>query len=163
MIVRVYMQDSLDFLNSAIEWDEDCWRGDFDFWSGGELVIRTSEEQPILPTDKQKQAWVDFENNRRIIYQTLLDSVFVYYLKMRPRYVAAGEEWAKCMPEIRSAEKLKEMIRLHTIYISSDHKEEDVLIGLLFSCDWDSEHGLGVVVRSLEIDKVGGADCALLL
>ena len=137
------------FLNSSIEWDEDCWRGDFDFWSRGELVIQTMKEQHIPPTENQKNAWVRFEDNRKTIFQNLLDSVFVYYRKMRPRYVAAGEEWAKGMPEIQSAEKLKEMIRLHTIYISPDDEKEEILIGLLFSCDWDSEHGLGIVVRAV--------------
>lgn len=157
------MTDSIRFAGIDFEWDDYCWRGFFDFWSGGEIEIRTVEEESILPSASQENAWLEFVGNKDTIYLSLLEAVFIYYQEIRPKYVAAGGKWATGMPHIESSSELKEMIRLQTINISPPYDGRDILIGLLFTCDWDSEHGLGVVLKNTNIEKVGGADYAVLL
>lgn len=81
---------------------------------------------------------------------------------MRPQYAKAGPEWIENMPEITEPAQLIEMICLSSLTITWPYDDSPVRIGVQFSCDWDREHGFGVVVENDKVVDVGGADCAIL-
>ena len=81
---------------------------------------------------------------------------------MRPQYAKAGDEWIKNMPEIAATESLAPMITLSSLTVNWPYDGAPVQIGISFGCDWDREHGFGVVVEGDKVVDVGSADCAIL-
>jgi hypothetical protein len=62
--------------------------------------------------------------------------------------------------KLRSPEELCGLVALHHIYIKEEHTDGVAHIGLALSCDWDTEHGLGVYTCRSEVLGIGSSDLA---
>ncbi|RZK16084.1 MAG: hypothetical protein EOO56_20965 [Hymenobacter sp.] len=61
---------------------------------------------------------------------------------------------------LRAPEELCGLIALHHIYIGHKHTDGVAHVGLALSCDWDTEHGLGVYSCHGEVLGIGSGDLA---
>lgn len=150
------------FCDIELIWDEFYWLGQSNTPSDIQLHINSKDEEPLAPHATQIDAWNEFVKNYDTILFEILNRIFNYYREMRPKYLSMGPEWIEHMPEISNAEELVNKITLHSIHISWPYDENTVQLGLLYSCDWEREHGLGVVLESNSVKEVGSADCAIL-
>lgn len=66
------------------------------------------------------------------------------------------------MPDVTTIKGFANLISPTAIYVTSVFKDDLPYIGFLFSCSWDSEHGLGVMTHKNRIVEIGGADTAFL-
>lgn len=64
---------------------------------------------------------------------------------------------AEMMPEISD---FADLLRPFTVYVHPADEYGEIGIGVLFRCEWDLEHGLGVVFRGSEVVELDGADIA---
>lgn len=64
---------------------------------------------------------------------------------------------------IPDAAALRRRIGLHTVYIHQIADAGLPYIGFEFGCDWEDEHGLGVLMHGTRTVEVGHADTAFLL
>jgi hypothetical protein len=118
--------------------DERHRRGDFELCDicpdGGE------------PSASQQSAFASFLQQREPICSAVADAIFDYYQTnwgtWRGEY---GDDLT--IPELRSREELKRVIRLGTLYVL-DAVPGGAVLGFCFDCSWDVEHGLGVLVRA---------------
>ncbi len=62
--------------------------------------------------------------------------------------------------KLRAPEELCGLLELHHVYIKEAHTDGVAHIGLALSCDWDTEHGLGVYACRSEILGIGSGDLA---
>ena len=62
------------------------------------------------------------------------------------------------MPDITTTEQYKDIIGLSYIHVMSAEKDGFAYTGFQFGCDWDDEHGLGIMTYKDKILAIGGAD-----
>lgn len=150
------------FCELELTWSDFYWSGESLRFSGVELLINSENEEPVKPCSGQENAWKEFIEQYPAIYQKILSAVFYYYNELRPKYIQMGGPWVKLMPAIENEKHLENLLTLNSITISWPYNSAGVKLGLSYSCAWDEEHGLGVVVVGNEIIKVGSADCAIV-
>jgi hypothetical protein len=61
---------------------------------------------------------------------------------------------------LRTPEELCGLITLHHVYIGYKHTNGVAHVGLALSCDWDTEHGLGVYSCRGEVVGIGSGNLA---
>lgn len=150
------------FCNIELIWDECFWVGQSTKPSKIELVVHSEEETPHAPHELQIHTWTEFLDNYDLISDLIVKEVLAYYVEARPRYLKMGTEWVEDMPIVNSPKEIESMIRLKYVYIDWPYSDDVCKIGLSYSCDWEAEHGLGVVLEKNIVKKVGLSDCALL-
>lgn len=70
------------------------------------------------------------------------------------------EDLDTALPEINSAEDLRDLIRLQQVTLHEAEEGEPACIGLTFECAWDPDHGLGVCLCGDQVVQVGEAESA---
>ncbi len=104
-----------------------------------------------IPTYEQKNALIYLFNNDVELGQTIIDFIFQEYSKLREYYNEPED-----MPKISSSAELNTLIELTSIFILYNNHEEISFIGFYFGgCQWDDEHGLGVLTHKNKIVKFG--------
>ncbi len=68
------------------------------------------------------------------------------------------EEYGYDVPVVNQPEELKELIKLHTVHVESGAKDGIAYLGFEFDCNWDEEHGLGVMMHGSRVLEVGQAE-----
>jgi hypothetical protein len=66
-------------------------------------------------------------------------------------------------PSVSRPEDFKSLITLRRIYVHQVQKDGCPYVGFEFTCSWDDEHGLGVLMRDTRVVEIGGAHMAMLL
>jgi len=62
------------------------------------------------------------------------------------------------VPEINTISDLKKSIGLSIIHIMESDKDGFAYIGYELGCDWDDEHGLGIMMHKDRVIEIGQAD-----
>jgi len=150
------------FCDIELSWDDFYWLGESTKPFNVEVHINSKDEEPHSPHHLQIYAWNEFINNYSSISTGILNEVFRYYIEMRPRYLAMGPEWVENMPEVNDPKEIESMITLNSICVNWPYDEMSVQIGMSYSCAWEREHGLGIVLENNKVKEVGGADCAII-
>ena len=71
--------------------------------------------------------------------------------------------WGDEFPEISDLEQLKSHLGLHTVCVHQFADRKNPYIGFEFGCDWEEEHGLGVLMHGTRCVEIGQADSAFTL
>lgn len=160
-----------------------------DFWAGaltrvnayrgepasdGTMSISISpSDEMVPPSTEQVKAFQYLLDNEKVVFQNLLQAVFKVYPKERDRYRDGygysddmdeeekeefEEEYGDDVPVLKKPEELKKLIRLHTVHITEE--ENAAYVGFEFDCNWEEEHGLGVLMHKDTVVNVGPADVA---
>jgi hypothetical protein len=89
------------------------------------------------------------------IAEAVLRAIFQHYPKLREKYVDFyGEGY---MPKIKKSHELKNLIGLGTVHVLNVAREGKAYVGFEFGCEWDVEHGLGVMTHGKRVVAVGDA------
>ncbi len=65
--------------------------------------------------------------------------------------------------DLATASGLTDLVRISTLHVHPVSRDGIPYVGIEFSCPWDEEHGLGVLLHGTRVVDVGGADTAFLL
>ena len=68
----------------------------------------------------------------------------------------------KPLPEIKRSADLRKVMGLATIHVLDVAKAGVSYVGFEFGCDWDDEHGAGMMLHKRRIVKFGSADVSFL-
>jgi len=119
------------------------------------LVVAEDQEQP---TPAQVGAFEFFVEHETAVCGTIIDAVFRWYVRRRKQ----DREWfeEQDCPEIDKANSLRELMTFQGLRVRRDEFQGTALTGFSFSCKWDEEHGLGVLVHRGTVLDVGQADVA---
>ncbi|MGC4103794.1 DUF6985 domain-containing protein [Ferruginibacter sp.] len=85
------------------------------------------------------------------------DAILAALLSEMPSFVDSYEDG---MPIINSIEDFKNNIGLSIIHIMPADKEDHAYVGFEFGCEWDVEHGMGIMTHKDRIISIGQADVA---
>lgn len=110
------------------------------------------------PVPSQVRAFESFVEHEASICAVVLDAIFRWYERWRKQ----DPEWFEMCdcPEIGKSDELRDLMEFDSLRIRGDEFKGTALIGLSFDCEWDDEHGLGVLMHRGTILDLGGADVA---
>lgn len=104
-------------------------------------------------TDIQRQAYIEFINNKEAITDKLLQAIFEYYQSEYEEYRRMYGEMADTYaPIISDKSQLKGLVKPRAICIADD---ENRVLNILFDTKWDIEMGIGIRLVNEEIRLVG--------
>jgi hypothetical protein len=127
------------------------------------LTVPPPEERggpTFPPAPDQLRAYRFLKDNQQAIADAILKMIFRSYPKFRETYGTDPEEGG--MPVVKTAEQLKNFVGPSTIHVLPVSKSGVTYVGFEFGCDWDEEHGLGVMTHKKRVVEVGGADTSFL-
>jgi len=163
--IDVMSKNIVTFAGLTLSWDESYWAtviDDFDPFGGEiELHVETRDEEKMKPHALQVDAWNGVLRNRSHYLALIREGLFRFYCDIRPRYEQAGPEWIANMPVLSKKEEIDVLLHLNYISIRWPYDEETPSIGFSYRCEWDPEHGAGIILKGDAIIDVGGADCLL--
>ena len=100
--------------------------------------------------------------NQDQILKVIIDSIFNEYKNFIRLYEDQENEDNCSIFEIREKSKLKFLIQPKGIYIMDVSKNNMPYIGYEFSCSWDEEHDLGLMLYKTSVVDIGEGDVAFL-
>lgn len=146
--------------------------GRIEVWIGNE----GESSRPTGATPAQAAAWEYTLRHQEAIRRSIFAALLPWYQKRRQaqwefarecdrqsgetgRYSMTGmldEE----MPPVESPERFRELLEIMSIHLLRDEKDGMSYVGYEMGCDWEAEHGLGVVVYKEQVVDIGFADIA---
>lgn len=166
----------------ALEWDDYFWTGRtvLPAWAGfqqrlgpysgmsgigpsnGEVRLSIHAADVAtrsIPTPAQREGFVYLQKNAEPLREKMLQALLAVYPQWRESYVDfLGDEADEMMPVIKSPSDFKRLIGLSTVHILSVEKNGFAYVGFEFGCNWDEEHGLGIMSHMDRIFDVGSAE-----
>lgn len=159
----------------------------FRFWAGCQTRVDSFNGEPAsdgtvtihiepladIPSPEQIQALQFVFENEQLVGTNILNAVLEIYPEQRRIFRQAygyssemseeekddfEEEYGFDVPEISNPEELKAIIKLHTIHIKSTARDGLAYMGYEFECNWDEEHGLGVMTHGSRVIEVEQAE-----
>ncbi len=105
-----------------------------------------------LPVAEQIAAYEYLHDHEAHVTEVAVKAILEEHPKWRERWKIKEDDPA--MPSIKTVEELRNAIGLGTVHILNVAKEGVAYLGLECGCEWDQEHGLGVLLlrdRVLEV------------
>lgn len=100
----------------------------------------------------------NFLKNEEEILKKVEKAIFNYYqgvcLDYRKRSLKNQSKINNFAPIIKNSSELDDLLQFTYIVIPTSDLSKEV-IGLLFECSWEEEHGLGVRIENGEVVEVG--------
>ncbi len=124
---------------------------------GGDMVIKNPEI-----SIEHVNAYKYLIQNQENIKKNMLTELFNEYKSLKEEYGYNDEEALEYMPEIKDYNDFRHLIGLSTVHILNVFKENVAYVGYEFGCNWDEEHGLGILTHKDKIIKIGGIDTSFL-
>lgn len=117
------------------------------------------------PSRKQEEAFLNFLDHKDDVCSRVADAIYDHYRchwgdwrePARPG-ASRGYEDEVMIPELSSRDGLKDVIRLLFVSVIDYPGIKKAVLGFCFSCSWDGEHGLGVLVRDGQVIEIGEND-----
>lgn len=140
------------------------------------------DDGPTRPTSEQVAAYAYLVQHERAVTKAVLARILRAYPKLRTEYhegygidpdapdddddddddLADLLDDPRPLPVIKRAADLAKVMGLATVHVHDVAKAGIAYVGLELGCDWDDEHGAGVMLHKQRIVAMGGADSAIL-
>lgn len=129
------------------------------------VVVAGSDR--VAPTADQTAAFHYLREHGRAVRDAILASVFAQYPQLREDYLDAFDEEDEDFPEIAAGvpaldrpDQLAGLMGLGNVFLLTQGRDGVTYIGFEFGCEWESEHGLGVLTHRARIIDIGQAPTA---
>jgi uncharacterized protein YdbL (DUF1318 family) len=99
-------------------------------------------------TTNQREAFLNFEKNKKDIIEEIEQAVLSYYKKITNNQMVSFED-------------IREMVNLKYLKVIYTEIEEDRELGFIFDASFDPELGIGVLVSNERVVEVGVQDIVL--
>lgn len=98
--------------------------------------------------------------NQKQLLEVIFNEVYKHYATWQDEYGYDEEEKVLYMPDLHSSHELKKLMFPETIFIMDVELGQMPYIGVSFNCEWDEEHGMGIMLHKDRVVDVGGQDTA---
>jgi hypothetical protein len=116
----------------------------------------TSRKRP--PSSAQGEAYRQLLEQEHVIRDRVVRAIVEAYNGFVHFYIEAGV--TDLPPRLDGPEQLRELMRLSSVHVLAEEKEGVPYVGFQFGCEWDQEHGLGVMTHQGQVVQVGAADAS---
>jgi hypothetical protein len=100
--------------------------------------------------------------NESSIFGALIESLVKAYPSLQEFYAYNGEKKTELMPDLKSSDDLRELLGLYIVYVHDLQKDGKPYAGFLFGCNWEQEHGLGILMHGTRTVEIGWAETAFV-
>ncbi len=155
------------------ELDKNVCEGTLSSWAGfrcensreelqGETVLfvlepESYESHPDLaPAENYERALEWLLANEADVQKTALQGILGFIDVMLNEYGIKDQE----LSSVKSLAQLKSMVDLSFVRVYPHAKDGKPYLGFEFECNWDPEHGCGVLLHGSTVLAAGGADSA---
>lgn len=152
-------------LMDEIRFEGYSWKTKIEISLFGNMTQTTLDldgEKDEKPSKFQIKAVEKLIDNIDTISHEIPHKIFEYYManidEYRDRF---GDSADTYMPIIESADALKNLVKIQSIYVRDSFDDISSKIGILFQCMFEFEHGLAIVIDDGEITDVGIQDIIL--
>lgn len=111
------------------------------------------------PHALQIDVWRRIVSDTNFYAEIVHSGLFKYYCGIRPQYERSGPEWIANMPVITRTKDIESMLYINSIMIRWPYDGTPPSVGFSFGCQWDREHGAGIILKADAVIDVGGANC----
>jgi hypothetical protein len=127
--------------------------------SGGRVrvSIATPFDRYAPPHDAQLAAYRWLKEHEPQVAAVVLDAAFRAYPDGRAEWLSHYPDEASDLPVIASPGDLAAVMGLHDIHILATARDGAAYIGFEFGCNWDDEHGFGVLTHLDRVIEHGSA------
>jgi hypothetical protein len=120
------------------------------------------DDAPLNPDELAQIRW--FLDHEAAVADALLTGLLAAYPALRESYDCyTPQEMADYVPPVSTPDGFRQLIGLNGINIHPIMNSDAPYLGFEFGCEWDQEHGLGVLMHGMRFVELGGADTAILL
>lgn len=112
-------------------------------------------------SDYQKNSFLKFFEIQNELKPKLEKTIFNYYKSQYEEFAEGYDYDEEYFPRVRNVEQVQNLISIQTVIVEGEHLSEYFDIGLLYTCKWDEEHGLGVQIKKGVIREIGQQDVCL--
>ena len=120
---------------------------------GGDMVLDVPEVTP-----GHVRAYAHLTAQQSDVKAVLLTALLPWYNEQRVELADGYFD----MPPIDGTAALEEMITLSTVHLLNVYREDMAYVGYEFTCPWEEEHGLGVMMHGDRVVSIGHADQSFL-
>lgn len=113
-------------------------------------------------TDIHENGYNYLISKQQDILKVILDAVYEHYSTWQEEYGYDADEKELLMPDIFSSFELKTLLYPEKVFIMDIEINGVPYIGFKFTCKWDEEHGIGLMIYKDRVVKVGGSDTAFM-
>lgn len=162
-----------------LEWADDCWQGRIKLpaWAGfqsrggaycsrdakapsnGSVLVNVTpleKAKELVPTEAQCRAVLfQIERGDEVI-RSILTALLPYHRDLKKDWELNDE----LMPAITSEDEFRKHIGLGQVHVLPYESGGLAYIGFECGCEWDDEHGLGVVVHGARVVEIDAAEIA---
>jgi hypothetical protein len=118
------------------------------------------DSEPLQKSDFELLDW--FQRHEPRVSQAVITAVLEWCSpKALPRRLELG--FGDDFPTINDVPTLKQHMGLDKVYVHCFADQNLPYIGFEFGCDWEEEHGLGVLMHGTRCVKIDQADAAFTL
>ena len=123
--------------------------------------INTPLDSPVLPHASQIAAYRWLKEHEADVARAVRDAAFAYYPGARAEWLRHYPDEARSLPVLTGPADLAQVMGLHDVHILATAKDGFAYIGFEFGCNWDDEHGFGVMTHKDRVVAVGLAHTAI--
>ena len=130
------------------------------------LQVLTFDDARVEPTVGQQRAWQELVANQDAVRDTMLRAIVKEYVRFRRANAdelddpMMAEVYGDLPKRIIKTDELRKLIGLSSVYIHPAAKGGVAYVGYGFGCEWEDEHGLGVMTHRRRVLGVGHEDVA---
>lgn len=125
------------------------------------VTINTPFDRLAHPHSSQVAAYRWLKEHEAEVARALREAAFAYYPGARAEWLGYYPDEAAALPVLTEPTELARVIGLHDVHILATAKDGFAYIGFEFGCNWDDEHGFGVMTHKDRVIAVGLAHTAI--
>ena len=137
------------------------WCEFFNKLKGVELNYGEEISQSDTTETQRKTKEYILEYQKQLL-DVILTNLLENFTEIRQIYGDDDVDSPYYLPNITNTETLKYLIQLYGIYILNVEKDNICYVEFAFYCEWDEEHGYGVMMHKDRVIDTGEADTAFL-
>lgn len=127
------------------------------------FILKNDFESYSKPGKKHLNGINYLKNNQVKILESILNALLEKYPSLQEIYDYSEDDKNDFMPDLNNIKGFADLLSLSTFYVTSVYKDDIPYIGFLFSCSWDSEHGLGIMTHKGRVIEIDGAETAFAI
>ncbi|MEP4034988.1 hypothetical protein [Pseudophaeobacter sp.] len=158
----------MEFFFDRYFWQAQLQSEDWAAFTGGTAILLTFApegrgESPLRADERALADWV--ERNLAQQKPHVLAAIYQAYPDLRQQFFVDFdiEENIQDLPSLETMQDLVQVIDLIGVNVHQISNDGIPYVGYEFSCAWDEEHGLGVLMHRDRIVELGAADVAMTL
>ncbi len=125
------------------------------------VSISTPFDRLAPPHPSQVAAYRWLKEHETDVARVLREAAFAWYPSARAEWLRSYPDEAVSVPVVPTQADLASVMGLHDVHVIATAKAGFAYIGFEFGCNWDDEHGFGIMTHKDRVIAVGDARIAI--